>query len=160
MQGLGLGFRGFRFRISHVGEREFSIDNLLVRIHFIILMMRWTSIASWEFEFPFPGSLTSTFLFRTSEIIRSAVWRCALIRGNQFFSRFLVFKKSKMYFTSDINVFVRSFFPSSENEKNMRFTGSVGSEGLCEFRFSFFGFRVSGFGVDQYNASSRSQPLW
>ena len=39
--------------------REFSIDNL---IHFIIVMMRWTSLAPWDFEFPFPDSLTSTFL--------------------------------------------------------------------------------------------------
>ena len=43
-------------------EREFFIDNLLVRIYFIIVMMRWTGLAPWEFEFPFPGSLTSTFL--------------------------------------------------------------------------------------------------
>ena len=43
-------------------EREFCIDNLLVRIHFIIVMIRWTGLAPWEFEFPFPGSLTSTFL--------------------------------------------------------------------------------------------------
>jgi len=42
-------------------EREFFIDNLLVRIHFIIVMVWWTSLAPWEFEFPFPGSL-STFL--------------------------------------------------------------------------------------------------
>ena len=35
---------------------------LLVRIHFIIEMIRWTGLASWEFEFSFPGSLTSTFL--------------------------------------------------------------------------------------------------
>jgi len=41
-------------------KREFFIDNLLVRIHFIILMIRWTDLAPWEFEFPFPGSLTST----------------------------------------------------------------------------------------------------
>ena len=41
-------------------EREFFIDNLLVRIHFIIKMIRWTGLAPWEFEFPFPGSLTST----------------------------------------------------------------------------------------------------
>ena len=39
-------------------EREFFIDNLLVRIHFIIVMIRWTGLAPWEFEFPFPGSLT------------------------------------------------------------------------------------------------------
>ena len=43
-------------------EREFFIDNLLVRIHFIIVMIRWTGLAPWEFEFPFSGSLTSTFL--------------------------------------------------------------------------------------------------
>ena len=43
-------------------EREFFIDNLLVRIHFIIGMIRWTGLVPWEFEFPFPGSLTSTFL--------------------------------------------------------------------------------------------------
>ena len=43
-------------------EREFFIDNLLVRIHFINVMIRWTGLAPWEFEFPFPGSLISTFL--------------------------------------------------------------------------------------------------
>ena len=26
------------------------------------MMIRWTGLAPWEFEFPFPGSLTSTFL--------------------------------------------------------------------------------------------------
>ena len=45
-----------------VREREFFIDNLLVRIHFTIVMNRWTGLAPWEFEFPFPGSLESTFL--------------------------------------------------------------------------------------------------
>ena len=43
-------------------EREFFIDNLLIRIHFIIVMIRWTGLAPWEFEFSFPGSLTSTIL--------------------------------------------------------------------------------------------------
>ena len=41
-------------------EREFFIDNLLVRIHFITVMIRWTSLAPWVFEFTFPGR--STFL--------------------------------------------------------------------------------------------------
>ena len=41
------------------GKKEFFIDILLVRIHFIIVMIRWTDLAPWEFEFPFPGSLTS-----------------------------------------------------------------------------------------------------
>ena len=50
---------------SSVKEREFVIDNLLVRIHFIIVMIRWTGLAPWEFEFPFPGSLTSTFLLQS-----------------------------------------------------------------------------------------------
>ena len=43
-------------------ERKFFIDNLLVRIHFIIVMIRWTGLAPCEFGFPYPGSLTSTFL--------------------------------------------------------------------------------------------------
>ena len=44
-------------------SRESSfIDNLLVRTHFVIVMIWWTGLASWEFEFPFPGSLISTFL--------------------------------------------------------------------------------------------------
>ena len=34
-------------------DDRFWIDNLLVRIHFIIEMMRWTGLAPWEFEFPF-----------------------------------------------------------------------------------------------------------
>jgi len=34
------------------------LDDLLVRIHFIIVMVRWTGLA----PFPFPGSLTSTVL--------------------------------------------------------------------------------------------------
>ena len=48
-----------------VGEREFFIDNLLVRIHVIIAMIRWTGLAPWEFEFPVPGRLKSTFLIST-----------------------------------------------------------------------------------------------
>jgi len=43
-------------------ERELFIDNLLVRIHFIIVMIRWTGLAPRECEFPFQSSLTSTFL--------------------------------------------------------------------------------------------------
>ena len=43
-------------------EREFFIDNLLVGIHFIIVMIRWTGLAPWELESPVPGNLTSTFL--------------------------------------------------------------------------------------------------
>ena len=39
---------------------EFFIDNLLVRIHLIIAMIWRTGFAPWEFEFPFPDSLTST----------------------------------------------------------------------------------------------------
>ena len=48
--------------LSSQTEGEFSFDNLLVRIHFIIVMIRWTGLAPWEFESPFPGSLTSTVL--------------------------------------------------------------------------------------------------
>jgi len=43
-------------------ERELFMDNLLVRIHFITVMIRWTGLEPRKFEFPFPGSCTSTFL--------------------------------------------------------------------------------------------------
>ena len=49
-------------RNNPTAERELFIDNLLVRIHVIIEMIWWTGLAPWEFEFQFPGSLTSTFL--------------------------------------------------------------------------------------------------
>ena len=52
-------------------EREFFIDNLLVRIRFIIVMIRWTGLAPWEFEFPFPGSFISTFLESIRHIPKS-----------------------------------------------------------------------------------------
>ena len=59
---LGL-LSGYRLYGSLAGvQREFFIDKLLVRIHFIIVMIKWTGLAPWEFEFPFPGSPTSTFL--------------------------------------------------------------------------------------------------
>ena len=45
--------------IQSVIEREFFIDNLLVRIP---RCFWWTGLAPWEFEFPCPGSLGSTFL--------------------------------------------------------------------------------------------------
>ena len=49
-------------------ERDFFIDNLLVRIHFIIEMIWWTGLAPREFEFPFAGSLVSTFLLGRTPI--------------------------------------------------------------------------------------------
>ena len=39
-------------------EKELFIDNLLVRIHFIIVMIGWTGLATWEFEFLSPGGLS------------------------------------------------------------------------------------------------------
>ena len=37
-------------------KREFFIVKLLVWNHFIAVMIGWTGLTSWEFEFPFPGS--------------------------------------------------------------------------------------------------------
>ena len=51
-------------------ERDFFIDNRPVRIHFIIEMIWWTSLAPWQLELPFPGSLISTFLARTPKPYR------------------------------------------------------------------------------------------
>ena len=60
-------------------EREFFIDNLLVRIHRCF----WcTGLAPWEFESPFPGSLISTFLgsryclFFSFFVHNSTAWIC------------------------------------------------------------------------------------
>jgi hypothetical protein len=47
--------------LSLCGEKDLIV-NLLVRIHFIIVMIMWTGLAPVEYEFPVPGSLTSTFL--------------------------------------------------------------------------------------------------
>ena len=52
------------FRPPHWGEREFFIDNLLVRIHVIIVMIRWT------------GSLNPLFLI--GDALRPAVAGAAL----------------------------------------------------------------------------------
>ena len=43
-------------------EKEIFIDNLLVRIHFFIVMIRWNGLARRKFELPSLDSLTSTFL--------------------------------------------------------------------------------------------------
>ena len=43
-EGLGFDVR----RCHNLCEREFFIDNLLVRIHFIIVMIEWTGLAPWE----------------------------------------------------------------------------------------------------------------
>jgi len=64
-EGLGLEEEVEHFRVAfRVLQREFFIRNLLVRIQFIIVMIGWTGLAPWEFEFHFPVSLTSTFLNR------------------------------------------------------------------------------------------------
>ena len=51
-------------RTGGTRERDSFIDNLLalVRIHFIIELLRWTGLAPWVFERPSPVSLPSTFL--------------------------------------------------------------------------------------------------
>jgi len=46
-----VGGKPEKMRIDKVlSEREFFIDNLLVRNHFIIVMIRWTDLAPCEFE--------------------------------------------------------------------------------------------------------------
>ena len=49
-------------QLEEGGGGDFFIDNIFVRIHFIIVMKRLTGLALWEFQVPFSGSLTSTFL--------------------------------------------------------------------------------------------------
>ena len=83
---------------ASAGEgRELFIGNLLVRIHFIIVMIRWTGLAPWEVEFLFPDSLTSTFIcagkehpghaahqtLRLGRLIRSLLFDCRTKQDRQ-----------------------------------------------------------------------------
>jgi len=43
--------------VRSLSEIEFFIDNLLVRVHFIIVMITWTGLAPREFEFLFQVAL-------------------------------------------------------------------------------------------------------
>ena len=60
-------------RHANPKQREFFIDNLPARIHFIIEMIWWTDLAPWEFEFPVSGSLESTFLRKPSTFLRGGI---------------------------------------------------------------------------------------
>ena len=53
--------------IMHRRERDFFIDNLLVRIHFIIVMIGWTGLAPWELEFAFREALHLPFQPRVND---------------------------------------------------------------------------------------------
>jgi len=65
--------RNSDLRVSILGrEREFIIDNLLVRIHLIIEMILVDR--PWEFEFPFPGSHISTFLLIPTFLFWGKPW--------------------------------------------------------------------------------------
>jgi len=60
-------------------EREFCIDNLLVRIHFIIVMIRWTGLAPWEVEFPFPQVQDPEVAYQLAETLDKALSVAELI---------------------------------------------------------------------------------
>ena len=51
----------FGFDHATERERESFTDELLVRIHLIIVMIRWIGLAPWEFEFHSPDSLATRF---------------------------------------------------------------------------------------------------
>ena len=64
-----------KFSARPLTQREFCIDNLPIRIHFIIGMIWWTGLAPWDFEFPFPGSLIPTFLGQERTCCRGRMWK-------------------------------------------------------------------------------------
>ena len=47
------------------------LDNLLIRIYFVIVIISCTGLAPRAFEFPFPGSLTSSYLSADAEDVDS-----------------------------------------------------------------------------------------
>jgi len=58
-------------------DREFFIDNLLVRIHFIIVMIRWTGLAPVHLPLMFRRRTTPSSLFLRVRLINPAVPRRA-----------------------------------------------------------------------------------
>ena len=58
---LQLRLRAGRLQLSRsplhpqveLSARDFFVDNLLVRIHFIVVMIKWTGLAPQTSEFPF-----------------------------------------------------------------------------------------------------------
>ena len=53
-------------------------DELLVRVHLMIVMIRWTVLAPWESEFSFPGNERTCwmrmFLMRALHVKRIDAW--------------------------------------------------------------------------------------
>ena len=49
-------------------EKVYFIDNPLGRIHWIIVMMRWTDLAPWEFE-PLSFSHATFWMTGTHELV-------------------------------------------------------------------------------------------
>ena len=68
---------------SPPAKRELFIDNLLVRIYLIVEMIWWTGLAPWQLEFPFPDSLTSTFLKTQTPSILCSGLQTHLLRKPQ-----------------------------------------------------------------------------
>ena len=52
-------------------EREFFNDNLLVRIHVIVAMIRWTGLAPWEAPGPTPPETPASDVYRGTSLIRN-----------------------------------------------------------------------------------------
>ena len=86
-------------------EKVFFIDNVLVRIHFIIVMIRWAGLAPWEFKSTFPGSLTSTILVWCQPSCRNTS------RTGPFQTQFWYhIKQSKLYQAICCIVVILSFY--------------------------------------------------
>ena len=86
--------------------REFFIDNILVRIHFIIVMIRWTGLAPWEFLYAalpqvVPGSGVGE-------------WEGASLRRREVESQFLAaFHATEIVGTSGYYLFVPPLLQAS-----------------------------------------------
>ena len=85
------------------------IDNLLVQIHLIIVMVRWTGLAPWKFEFSFPGSLTSTLHLEQSW----TVWPRGALRGGIPVSFLEPLCRSWSHF---VGIYCQKFTKSSKND--------------------------------------------
>ena len=130
--------------VTDAEEREFFIGNLLVRVHCIIVMIRWTGLAPWEFEFPFPCSLTCIFLSdaghngglerpRDQHLRPDALERGHAPEGQQGLSPSTTFKRDFVYHsTLGLRVIKKKKRPRDKNET----TAKSGHPGFASSSFA------------------------
>jgi len=132
-------------------QREFFIDNLLVQIHFSIVLIRWTSLAPWEFEFPFPASLASTFLTRwatsrSSEVNFPDDINVKTLRGIDLVTYHADSRDNERFVVHRVGATNHLQRETSRSDISREKKNAGLYRSMLPLRVSGFGFWISGFG--------------